>query len=161
MFLWEAAPTLLSRKGYAIDIRRDCLALSLWLLYETHAAGDEKSLSPATKTPRHQQHRRSIPSSSGSHTGNQNSRGGSAAVAAAPNLADALSAENLVMNGGGSPVPASGAGDGGGNGSETTATNGVDAAAAAFAVHEQYSYRSAHVSLVRFRSSTAGKQTMA
>lgn len=48
-FLWEAAPALLSRKGYATSIRRDCLALSLWLLREAHTAGDQTIRTPASK----------------------------------------------------------------------------------------------------------------
>lgn len=89
MFLWEAAPILLSRKGYATDVRRDCLALSLWLLTETHAAGDERSLAPSTKTPRHRRPSVSaLPASGGGGGGNASS---------APDLAKALDAENLVV----------------------------------------------------------------
>ncbi|CAM9595051.1 unnamed protein product, partial [Ectocarpus sp. 13 AM-2016] len=128
MFLWEAAPILLSRKGYSTDVRRDCLALSLWLLTETHAAGDERSLAPSSKTPRHRRPSVSaFPASGGGDGGN---------ASAAPNLAKALDAENLVLGEDGGR--GQGAADGG------DAASGRDVLAA---VRGQY--WSAHLMLAR------------
>ncbi|CAM9336477.1 unnamed protein product, partial [Ectocarpus fasciculatus] len=130
MFLWEAAPILLSRKGYATDVRRDCLALSLWLLTETHAAGDERSLAPSTKTPRH---RRPSASSSSAFPA---SGGGGGNASSAPDLAKALDAENLVLGEDG------GQGQGAAEGGD--ASSGRDVLAA---VRGQY--WSAHLMLAR------------
>ncbi|CBN78887.1 conserved unknown protein [Ectocarpus siliculosus] len=127
MFLWEAAPILLSRKGYSTDVRRDCLALSLWLLTETHAAGDERSLAPSAKTPRHRRPSVSAFPASGGGGGN---------ASLAPNLAKALDAENLVLGEDGGR--GQGAADGG------DAASGRDVLAA---VRGQY--WSAHLMLAR------------
>lgn len=106
MFIWEAAPILLSRKGYATVVRRDCLALALWVIAETHANGEERLLSPQAKTRRQSTAGTTAPLP--------------ALLAAAPNLAAAYSAESLVvsgMDGGGVIVPpGTGGGGGGGQG---------------------------------------------
>lgn len=157
MFLWEGAPNLLARKGYAIDVRRDCLALAMWLLAETHAAGEERMLAPAK--PRRKSSATAAPT----------------LLTVAPNLAAAYNAELLVLGGAdgsgvrrpASPpnVVASGskgsgetpdvtsrggvgsfvtAGKGDGNGSVTSAA----AAAAIAAESSRDQYRTAHLSLV-------------
>lgn len=147
MFLWEAGPTLLSRKGYAIDVRRDCLALSLWLLSETHAAGDEKLLVLANKTPRRQ------PATLSNNDLSSSSF--------APNLLAAVDAENLVPGGNGaSPSASAGggsggglsqAGNGGGNnvGVVQSASGGVADGVAARVPTTRGQCRSAHLVLVR------------
>ncbi|CAB1115756.1 unnamed protein product [Ectocarpus sp. CCAP 1310/34] len=129
MFLWEAAPILLSKKGYSTDVRRDCLALSLWLLWETHAAGDERSLALSSKTRRHRRPSVSaFPASGGG--------GGGGNASSAPDLAKALDAENLVLGEDGGR--GQGAADGG------DAASGRDVLAA---VRGQY--WSAHLMLAR------------
>ncbi|CAM9884573.1 unnamed protein product, partial [Sphacelaria rigidula] len=107
MFLWEAAPTLLSRKGYATNVRRDCLALALWLITETHATGEERLLSPQAKIRR--QSAAAVAAAPSA-----------ASITVAPNLAAAYSAELLVKDGGSggegggvSPLGTAGGGGGG------------------------------------------------
>lgn len=144
MFLWEAAPILLSRKGYATDVRRDCLALSLWLLTETHATGDEKSLSPST--PAKTQPRRQRLSLSSTAAGAGGSGGGSGA-STAPSLAAALSAENLVA---GNDRP-SGGGSSGGQGAGAEGDNSGRASRDHAVLAGRGQYWSAHLTLVRVR----------
>ena len=138
--MWEAAPTLLSRKGYAADVRRDCLALSLWLLSESHVAGDEKSLTPSKKTPRLKQRPPATTPSVG--------------ATVAPNLMAAMNAENLVVKDGTSAVTTSAGGGGGGGsgggggqgggGGRAVPSGGLDAAASP----ARGQYWSAHLTLV-------------
>lgn len=122
MFLWGAAVILLYRKGYATDVRRDCLALSLWLLIETHAAGEERLLSPSNRPPPRQKR---------------------------PSVSPSISvSENTVpKRDGGSPRRAGGeGGKGGGNNDVSSAGGGVDDWAANVASREHY--RFVHLALV-------------
>lgn len=149
MFLWEAAPILLSRKGYATSVRRDCLALSLWLLTETHAAGEEKSLAPplpsAKESRRRQRFSPPPPPSSAAAGAGAGGSGPGAHSASAPNLAAALNAENLVAGDEGPAAGGAGAGGvPGGTEDDGSGRAGHDTAAAA----GRGQYWSAHLSLV-------------
>lgn len=165
MFLWQAAPTLLSRKGYARDVRRESLALALWVLAETHAAGEERSLAP----PRPKSRRKSSIASAAADVA-PGSSPSTPAPSVAPNLAVAFAAENLVGTGG--VASSSSSGDSGGGVTDLNADASavgdsnmrgrsspqscsgageravaVPAAITAEVFREQY--RSAHLSLVR------------
>lgn len=122
MFLWGAAVILLYRKGYATDVRRDCLALSLWLLIEAHAAGEERLLSPSNRPPPRQKRPLVSPTIS-------------------------VSENTVPKRDGGSPQRSGGeGGGGGGNNDVSSAGGGVDDWAANVASREHS--RFVHLALV-------------
>lgn len=122
MFLWGAAPILLYRKGYTTDVRRDCLALSLWLLIEAHAAGEERLLAPSNRPPPRQKRPSVSPTTS-------------------------VSESIAPKRDGGSPRRSGGEGGGGGGNNDVSSAGGGVGDWAANAASREH-YRSVHLALV-------------